>query len=292
MTLDLDWVRAFLLVSEYRSFTRAADVLGTTQASVSLCIKKLEQRLEHRLFERSPRKVRMTSAGQRFLPSARNLLEAHCIAVGSLTDCKPRISIGITHHLVGQQLPLVIQQLRRPEPAIDVEVRLSSSRDLLASFDAGELDSVIILRHDELRRDCEVIHRASFHWVTSPAFSWDREGSLPIATQGEGCRLRKMTVDMLDEAGIMWREVFVGGGSMAISTAVASGMAVGAMAQHVAPSGVIDVQATYRLPKLPQLDIVMFSHVSDSRSLATLRKLIAAFQTCFVSVPISECSCD
>ena len=43
--LDLDLVQAFLHVAELSSFTRAAEAMGTTQAAVSLKLRKLEARL-------------------------------------------------------------------------------------------------------------------------------------------------------------------------------------------------------------------------------------------------------
>jgi DNA-binding transcriptional LysR family regulator len=61
--LDIDAVRAFALVAELNSFTRAAQVAGTTQSAVSLKLKRLERRLATRLVERTPRSVRLTPEG-------------------------------------------------------------------------------------------------------------------------------------------------------------------------------------------------------------------------------------
>jgi DNA-binding transcriptional LysR family regulator len=70
-TLDIPTVQAFLLVAELESFTRAAEVLGTTQAAVSMKLQRLEGALRKRLVERSPRAVRLTSDGTAFLAPAR-----------------------------------------------------------------------------------------------------------------------------------------------------------------------------------------------------------------------------
>ena len=51
-TLDIDTVQAFLLVAELQSFTRTAEALGTTQASVSLKLQRLEAVVGRRLVER------------------------------------------------------------------------------------------------------------------------------------------------------------------------------------------------------------------------------------------------
>ena len=75
--LDLDAVRAFVLVAELGSFTRAAETMGTTQSAVSLKLQRLEHRLDCRLLERTPRYVRLSSQGTAFLNHARELLETH-----------------------------------------------------------------------------------------------------------------------------------------------------------------------------------------------------------------------
>ena len=65
--LDLDAVRAFVHIADLDSFTRAAEVLQTTQAAVSLKLKRLEERLGCRLVERTPRYVQLSPQGAAFL---------------------------------------------------------------------------------------------------------------------------------------------------------------------------------------------------------------------------------
>ncbi|HEY0502614.1 MAG TPA: transcriptional regulator GcvA [Lysobacter sp.] len=62
-------IRAFEAAARLQSFTRAADELHMTQAAVSYQIKQLEQRLGLTLFQRLPRQVLLTAAGQRLAPS-------------------------------------------------------------------------------------------------------------------------------------------------------------------------------------------------------------------------------
>lgn len=84
LTLDVDSVRAFVAIADLKSFTQAANLLGTTQAALSLRLKRLEERVKRRLIERTPRQVRLSSYGELFISSARDFLEAHERAVESL----------------------------------------------------------------------------------------------------------------------------------------------------------------------------------------------------------------
>lgn len=64
--LDIDTVQTFIRLAELGSFTRTADAMFSTQASVSQKIKRLETRLGRRLFERTPRHVHLTNHGRFF----------------------------------------------------------------------------------------------------------------------------------------------------------------------------------------------------------------------------------
>ena len=65
--LDLDAIEAFVRIAELGSFTRAADAMQTTQAAVSLKLKRLEDRLGCRLIDRTPRHVELSARGAAFL---------------------------------------------------------------------------------------------------------------------------------------------------------------------------------------------------------------------------------
>src|SRR5688572_12271023 len=88
--LDLDVVQAFVRIAELGSFTRAAEAMQTTQAAVSLKLKRLEERLGCRLVERTPRYVELSAQGAataRFLP--RNNSAGSRRQAGSIARANP-----------------------------------------------------------------------------------------------------------------------------------------------------------------------------------------------------------
>lgn len=85
-TLPLSAVRVFEAAARLKSFTRAADELGMTQAAVSWQVKALEKRLEQPLFRRLPREVQLTPAGERLARAATEAMTALRSAVTDLTD--------------------------------------------------------------------------------------------------------------------------------------------------------------------------------------------------------------
>jgi DNA-binding transcriptional LysR family regulator len=277
-SLDLDAVRAFIRVAELDSFTRAAEASGTTQAAISLRVKRLEQRLGCRLLERTPRYVQLSPQGAVFLERARELVDAHDRALAAFTEKRQRLAIGISDHVAGADLPIIIARMNAQDPQLMIEIRIGSSGDLLQSFDRRELDVVIARLHFG-RDDGEVLAEEKFGWFA--ASSWKPRAGEPLglATLAAPCGVRALAERLLDEAGIAWREVFVGGGMAAVAAAVSAGLGVAALAPRMLPLGVVDVGAKLKLPELPRLPIIVHARVGKERPRHALAVLSAAFRS-------------
>ena len=276
--LDIEAVQAFVLTADLKSFTRAAEAMDTTQAAVSLKIKRLEQGLGRRLLERTPRLVRLSIDGSTFLDAARALVAAHQGAVGSFGVEQRRLVVGISHHIVGAELPLLLKRMNAAEPGLVLEIRILSSNEAFDAFERGTLDAAIALRHDNRRRDGETILEEGFGWMAAPDFVHPPGAPLKLATQAPPCSVRAMAVAALEEAGIAWTEVFVGGGITTIGAAVSAGLAVAALGRRVAPAGCIDIGPHLGLPPLPARDVVLYSTSTDRRTKNALRSLSAAIR--------------
>jgi len=277
-TLDIEAVQAFVLTADFKSFTRAAEALDTTQSAVSLKIKRLEDGLGRRLLERTPRLVRLSADGNAFLEPARQLIAAHHGAIGSFGLEQRRLIVGISHHIVGPELPLLLKRMGSAEPSLVLEMRVSTSREVLDDFDRGAIDAAIVLSHDNRRRGGETILEEAFGWMAAPDFEHHPGAPLRLATQAEPCSVRSMAVDALKDAGIAWTEVFVGGGIATTGAAVSAGLAVAALGRRVAPSGTVDVGAKFDLPPLPSRDVVLHSNVTDRATKTSLKTLAATIR--------------
>ena len=277
-TLDVEAVQAFVLTADLRSFTRAAEAMDTTQSTVSLKIKRLEQGLGRRLLERTPRLVRLSADGSAFLGPARSLVAAHHGAVGSFATKQRRLVVGISHHIVGTELPLLLKRMNSADPGLVLEMRVMTSREVLDEFECGAIDAAIVLSHDNRRRDGETILEEAFGWMAAPDFEHRPGEPLRLATQAEPCSVRNMAIDALTAAGIVWTEVFVGGGVATTGAAVSAGLAAAALGRRVAPPGAIDVGAKFGLPPLPSREVVLHSNVTDLKIKASLKVLTATIR--------------
>ncbi|MFM0592079.1 LysR family transcriptional regulator [Paraburkholderia dilworthii] len=271
--LDLDAVRAFVLVADLRSFTRAADALNTTQSAVSLKLKRLEAHLGKQLLERTPRVVRLSGDGNAFLGAARDLLNAHERALGSLSVERRRLVLGLSEHVAGPELPQLLGRLNAQDPGLVVELHMGTSTALLAQFDERRLDAVIVRYgpDEPPRDDTQVLFSEPLGWLATPEWLPRVGEPLALALLSPPCNVREVALRALAEAGIAWQEVFVGGGVAAVGAAVAAGLAVSPLASRVAPRGLVDVGERLGLPLLPESRVTLHSRVRDPRSVETLR---------------------
>lgn len=144
-SVNLNSLRAFVVLSQTRSFSRAAAELRTVQPSVSRHIKTLEQELGYSLFERARRQVQLTARGAEFLraigPSVMQIFStleqqvAHTLA----PDWKGVISIASLHDAGVQFLWPALIEFKRRFPLVDFNVNLVSTQEVLRLLGTGEV---------------------------------------------------------------------------------------------------------------------------------------------------------
>jgi DNA-binding transcriptional LysR family regulator len=118
--LDLRLVGYFVAVAEHLHFGRAAAALRVAQPSLSRQIRRLEQQIGVRLFDRTPQSTRLTDAGEVFLPRAKSLLRSAVQATAQAREAAQpsRITIGYTPSMI---ITPAVRALRREHPDADVE---------------------------------------------------------------------------------------------------------------------------------------------------------------------------
>jgi DNA-binding transcriptional LysR family regulator len=144
MNFDLADLRGFLAVADLGSFSAAAQALHLSQSALSRRVDKLELALGVQLFERTTRRVELSTIGRGFLPRARNVLNEVENALIGFHDLAYRLSgevtIACVPSAVAYFLPDVIRQYHAKYPGIRVRVIDESSSAILTVVARGEAD--------------------------------------------------------------------------------------------------------------------------------------------------------
>ncbi|MGV9859864.1 LysR family transcriptional regulator [Gordonia sp. NPDC003425] len=145
--MDLRQLDYFVVLSEERSFTRAATRLHVVQSTVSAAVKVLEKELGVTLVHRSSRTFALTAAGAELLTRARDLLAAERSAVDAVRGTSGRVSGQLRVGTLASSSPLDVAALmgrfhaRHPDVDIRMVTSAEGSTGLRASVLDGSLDA-------------------------------------------------------------------------------------------------------------------------------------------------------
>jgi DNA-binding transcriptional LysR family regulator len=141
-------IEIFLTLAEELHFGRAAERLHVSTARVSQTIRKLERQIGAPLFERTSRRVVLTSIGSRLEEDLRPAYEQtragieRAIAAGRGVDGE--LKAGFVGTVVGRFLHDVAETFHTRHPACEVQIREARYNDFLDLLRAGELDLVLV----------------------------------------------------------------------------------------------------------------------------------------------------
>ncbi|MEO8524900.1 MAG: LysR family transcriptional regulator [Caldimonas sp.] len=120
MDLHPRQIRAFVSVARLQSFTGAATALHVSQPAMTVLIRKLEDALKVRLFDRTSRSVTLTSAGEELLPALeRYLSELDSLVADTHDKSAGRrgiVRIACLPSFAASLLPVVIRECRERRP--------------------------------------------------------------------------------------------------------------------------------------------------------------------------------
>jgi DNA-binding transcriptional LysR family regulator len=261
---DLDLVRAFVVVSETRNFTQAAVRLHRTQSAVSMKIKRVEELLGERLFERDTTTVTLTSVGERFVGIAHRLIEAHEDAFFALRQSQPtgRLTLATSETYASCLLPPILANVNKTFPGIEMEIRCGHSWKMLESMDSEGIDLVIATKYPQ-RHDGELLGSERLMWVCKHDSEVYKESPVPLAVFPDGCLYRRAAIAALDAQRRNWRIGYTSLNHEGLLAAVEAGSAVSIMIESAVTQKHRVLKPSDGFPTLPGADIELYSRKSE-----------------------------
>lgn len=152
--LELTRLKVFCEVASHGSFTKAAEVLGYAQPSVSHHIAQLERELGAQLFERQPRRLQLTDAGQVFLDYARPVLVQLADAQREVTETVRSgggtLRLAAFPTAAATLMPAAAGAFRASRPNVDLSLTEADPPVAVPGLIAGDCDLAIVYDYPAL----------------------------------------------------------------------------------------------------------------------------------------------
>lgn len=169
-SVDSEWkimeirnVTTFVKIVEFNSFTKAAESIGYSQATVTAQIKALEAELGVPLFDRIGKRIFLTDAGQKFLPYALNLLNAEEEALHSvrpMDELEGELRICSASSYAAAVLPGFLLRFRKLHPGVNITVKISDyTEDTLLKLKRDEIDFMAAIDDGSEIPDFRTVYR-------------------------------------------------------------------------------------------------------------------------------------
>jgi DNA-binding transcriptional LysR family regulator len=144
MNIDVRQLRAFVTVAESGSFTRAAGSLNLSQPALTVQIRKLEEGLGLRLFDRNTRSVALTRSGRELLPALGRILRELDGVVAETRQLSTMqrgiVRLAVLPSFASGVLPEIIADFRRRHAGIGFSIRDVIASRVAELVATGEVD--------------------------------------------------------------------------------------------------------------------------------------------------------
>jgi DNA-binding transcriptional LysR family regulator len=146
--MEIQNLRAFLLVAESGSFSEAALRLHLTQPAVSKRIAQLEEQLGAPLFDRIGRQISLTEAGLALLPHAKTVQLQIQAAEQSVRDLSGEVAgelrLATSHHIGLHRLPPVLSYFSKHYPKVHIDIDFMDSEQAYDQTLKGETELAVV----------------------------------------------------------------------------------------------------------------------------------------------------
>ncbi|RPH44584.1 MAG: LysR family transcriptional regulator [Burkholderiales bacterium] len=304
MNITFRQLRVFAEVARQGSVQRAAEALHLTSPAVSMQLKEIESQVGLPLFDRSGRKIELSSAGEYFLTYARRLL-------GTLKDAEDamarltrvesgRLTIGMVSS-AKYFLPRLLAEFHAEHPGIEVRLRLGNREELVAAMSASEVDVSVMGRPPK-----DWPHRAEpfaahpHGLIVGPSHPFAVAGAVPAAAlarepflvRESGSGTRAALEAYLSAHALKPVYVMEMNSTEAIKQAVMAGLGVALVSLHTVGLerglGLIAAPAVEGLPLLRRWHLVASAHRLASPATEAFRYFVLEHGEAFLARAFGE----
>lgn len=258
--LDIDLLRAFVLVQQTGGFSQAAARLNRTQPAISQQIRRLESRVGSRVFERLRNgKVSLTATGIMLASYAHQILAAHDEALSRLTapSIRSRVRIGILEELGHSRLPVVLRSFVNVFPSSSPQVQVSLSNQLVNDLMLGRLDMAVVAGEPGFLQ-AVTLWSEPLVWVGSSVVPISLKPPIPLVLLPDPCFYRRLAEQTLARHAQQWTQAGLSSTIAGVRATVIAGLGITALGQSEVTEGLQIIGSEFDLPQLPPVTIMIY----------------------------------
>lgn len=183
--MELRNLITFIHVAELGSFTKAAEVLGYSQSTISFQIKQLEDELDSLLFERINHTITLTERGRELVDYAhkiRALTENFKESISNAEECVGHIHIVIPDSICEEFIDEHYMDFHKKYPSVSLKITNADTSVMFDMLDRNEADVIMTLDSHVYQKDYVIVKEGTMpmHFVTSASSRFAGQKGLSI----------------------------------------------------------------------------------------------------------------
>ncbi|MFH7564248.1 LysR substrate-binding domain-containing protein [Oceanimonas smirnovii] len=271
--LPTDLLRTFVTINQLGGFTQAGERLGRSQPAISLQMKRLEELLGVKLFNRG-QGLQLTEEGQLLLTCAQRMLELNDTLISRLST--PRVSgavrLGIPNDFEVSFLATTLGRFAQSYPGVTLDVSSDISATLLSDYKKGAYDLVMAIEESrpEQHQLTDYITEPLV-WVRNTNMLLSADQPLPLILYPKGCLYRRTIINALNKANLPWRVVYSSSSLLGIQSAIKAGLGISVLSKSTVPEG---LEASSSFAHCPDLGTVSIGFCYNNSSLSPAGQML------------------
>lgn len=271
--LPMDLLRAFVTVIQFKSFTKAGELLGRSQPAVSLQISRLEQLLDETLLIREGKNMELSNAGEQFYDYANQILALNDQAISQFSRSAVigKIRLGIPSEFATVLLPKIVSRFAKAYPNVTLEVNCELSKTLLSKTGRTNHDVILALQNNPEESTDKQVKIDKLVWVSNSSYNSQKSPTVPLIVAPQGCIYRDRAVRLLNSIKQPWQIIYNIPDLTGIQQAIMEGLGVTVLARSTVPEELKILPTSSRYPDLGSVGITLITGSQGAKKQAAQR---------------------
>ena len=240
----LQQLRVFQAVAEHRSFTKAAEEIHLTQPGVSIQVKRLEELLDVKLFEKMGNQIYLTAEGQELLDTCNDMFDRFARFEEKIKELSGDVAGPINVCVVSTAkyfLPFLLGNFMRRHPKVEPHLKVTNRANLLTRLAANEDDLYItgqvpedipVIEHPFLENILVVVAHPTHPLANKKGIRLEQLAEERFVGREPGSGTRKAVEKLLLEHGLKITPYIELSSSEAIKQGVMAGLGLAVLSLH------------------------------------------------------------